>query len=164
MTHKPSIRIAVLATGLLAVGSLPALELPPKKVGLWETSSLSSRHPGTAVRVQMCFAAGTDRELNAQAEASLKKMGCSSVPLRYLDGSYVYDSTCKLGPNTMTTHSVISYPADGTIHGLTTMDTTGGGGRSTMTSDSKWIGPCRSDQKPGEGEIMNMDQFRKPRK
>jgi len=160
MTRHPGRAAVAIICGLLVSANAAAIELPAKKVGLWETSSLSSRQPGTPVRVQMCFAAETDHELSARAEASLKKMGCTSVPLQFVGGSYVYDSTCKIAGRTMKTHSVISYPAGGTIHGFTTMDT-GDGAPATMTSDSKWIGACKPGQKPGEGEIMNMGDFQK---
>ena len=155
---------ALAAVALLSTALVQAVELPAKKVGLWETSSLSSRHPGVPVRVQMCFEAGTDHELSARADASLKKMGCTAIPLQFVGGNYVYDSTCKLGAKTMKTHSVISYPSGGTIHGETTMDMGDGTPASTMTSDSKWISACKPGQKPGEGEIMNMDDFRSGRK
>ena len=149
---------------LIASANALAIELPAKKIGLWETSSLSSRQPGVPVRVQMCFAAGTDHELSLRAEASLKKMGCTAIPLQYVGGNYVYDSTCKLGAHTMKTHSVISYPSGGTIHGYTTMDMGDGAPPATMTSDTKWISACKPGQKPGEGEIMNMDDFKKSHK
>jgi hypothetical protein len=156
--------IGLAAIAVLFATNALAVELPAKRVGLWETSSLSSRHPGTPVRVQMCFEAGTDHELMAKADASLKKMGCTAIPLQVVGGNYVYDSTCKLGANTMKTHSVISYPTDGTIHGMTTMDMGNGSPPDTMTSDSKWISACKPGQKPGEGEIMNMGDFGKQRK
>lgn len=149
---------------LLSATSVLAVELPARKVGLWETSSLSSHQPGMPVRVQMCFEAGTEHELSVRAEASLKKMGCHSNPLQFVGGNYIYDSTCKLGANTMKTHSIISYSRDGTTHGETTMDMGDGASPSTMSSDSKWIGACKPGQKPGQGEIMNMDEFRKGKK
>lgn len=163
MKFFPLARTALTAAVLLSTTSVLAVELPAKKVGLWETSSLSSRHPGMPVRVQMCFEANTDHELSLRADASLKKMGCSAIPLQLVGGNYVYDSTCKLGAHTMKTHSVISYPSDGTIHGATTIDMGAGAPPDTMTSDSKWIGACKPGQKPGEGEIMNMSEFSKGR-
>jgi hypothetical protein len=162
--HLLNRTMLLVTVALFFAGTVSAIELPAKRVGLWETSSLSSQHPGMPVRVQMCFEAGTDHELSARADAALKKMGCSAVPLQYVGGNYVYDSTCKIGAHEMKTHSVISYPSGGGIHGLTTMDMGDGAPPSTMTSDSKWISACKPGQKPGEGEIMNMGDFRKARK
>jgi hypothetical protein len=160
--HAP-IQTTVLVAMLVAANA-SAVELPAKKVGLWETSSLSSAHPGTPVRVQMCFDADTDHQLSLKADASLKKMGCAAAPVQFVGGNYIYDSTCKLGARTMRTHSVISYPSGGSIHGLTTMNMGDGAPPTTMTSDSKWIGVCKPGQKPGEGEIMNMADFSRPNK
>ena len=112
----------------------------------------------------MCVDTGTDHEISVKSDAALKKMGCNASGLEYLSGSYVYDSTCKIGANTMKTHSVVSYPSVGAIHSVTTVDMGGGAPPSTMTSDSKWIAACKPGQKPGEGEIMNMGDFRKGQK
>ena len=54
----------------------------------------------------------------------------------------------------MKTHSVLSYPDAAAIHSVTTVDRGDGGTAITNTSDTRWMGPCKPGQQPGDREVM----------
>ena len=147
---------------LLAVSSAWALELPPMKQGLWETASTSSLRPALTARTQVCYGAGTERELRAKAEAALKQYQCVMPGYQQSGDSYVYESACTIGGHTLTTRSVLTYQGDSSIHGVTTSDPGDGKPPHTNTGDSRWIGDCKPGQKPGDSEFLNKDEMMRP--
>ena len=147
---------------LLSASSVQAVELPPMKLGLWETASTSSLRPALTARTQVCYGAGTERELRAKAEAALKQYQCVTPGYQQSGDSYVYESACTIGGHKLTTRSVLTYQGDSSIHSVTTSDPGDGKPPHTMTSDSKWIGACKPGQKPGDGELLNKDELMRP--
>jgi hypothetical protein len=112
--------------------------------------------------MQQCVGEDTDRAAMAKAEATWLKMGCPKSEPQKLGAAYSYDSSCKLGASTMKTHSVLTYPSDASIHSVTTVDSGDGTAAVTNTSDARWLGPCKPGQKPGDHQVMNLDELTKP--
>jgi hypothetical protein len=147
---------------LMSAAGIRAVELPPMKLGLWENASTSSLRPTLTARMQVCYGAGTERELLATAEAALKQYQCHTPEIQRLGDSYVYESACVIGGQTLTTRSVLTYQGDSSIHSVTTSDPGDGTPVHTLTGDSRWIGPCKQGQKPGDSEFLNRDEMMRP--
>jgi len=155
--YSYSVRVSIMLTAILCASSVGAVELPPSKLGLWETTSTTSLHPGPAMRTQICFGAGTEREFREKGEDALKKYPCKSPGMQRSGDSYVYENACTIGGHIMTWHSVLTYQGDESVHSVTTTDSGDGGPRHTNTSDMRWLGAYKPGQKPGDSEVMNRD-------
>src|SRR5262249_13981855 len=61
------------------------------------------------------------------------------------------DSTCTVGGKTTSSHAAITGSFDSAYSMTVTSDSaTAPGGKSTITMNAKWLGPCAADQKPGD--------------
>src|SRR5260370_41021639 len=91
--------------------------------------------------------------MSAAASPMLKDM-CSKNDLQKAATGHVNDSVCKVAGGAITSHSETTgdfnsaYTAKSTSH-------TGGGPAgaprdTTTTIESKWLGACKADQKPGD--------------
>ena len=161
-THVHTHSATFVGLAMLSAASVWAVELPPMKLGLWETASTSSLRPALVVRTQVCYGAGTERELMATAEAALKPYQCVTPGYQQSGDSYVYESTCTIEEHKLTTRSVLTYQGDNSIHGVTTSDSGDGKPPHTNTGDSHWIGACKPGQKPGDLEFLNKDEMMRP--
>lgn len=95
-------RVSIILAAMLCASSVTAVELPASKLGLWETTSITSLHPGPAMRTQICFGAGTEREFWAKGQDGLKKYPCKSPGMQRSGDSYVYENACTIGGQIMT--------------------------------------------------------------
>jgi hypothetical protein len=130
--------------------ALAAPNLPPQKLGSWESSTTSSQHPGTPMRSRMCFGPTTDSELKAKGE----QYHCTNTDVLRQGDTYSYESTCQIGQHPMKTSTVVTYHGEGSFHSVSTSDLGAGKAASVMTTDSHWVGPCAAGQVPGEGELI----------
>jgi hypothetical protein len=159
MIKASLVHSAVLAAaGLLSATSVWAVDLPARKLGLWETASTSSLYPARTARTQTCFGADTERDLIALGETSMKQRACKTSGLQRSGDAYVYESSCAIGGHTMTTRTVMTYQGDTSNRSVTTMDSGDGKPPHTNTSDSHWLGDCKPGQKPGDRELMNQQE------
>ncbi len=149
--------VSAMLAAMLWTSSVGAVELPPSKLGLWETTSTMSLHPGPAMRTQICFGEGTEREFWTKGQDALKNYSCKSPGMQRSGDSYVYENACTISAHTMTWRSVMTYQGDASVHSVTTTDSGDGKPPHTMTSDMRWLGACKPGQKPGDSEIMNRD-------
>ena len=147
---------------LMSAASVGAVELPPMKLGLWESASTSSLRPDLTARTQVCYGTGTEHELMAKGEAALKQYECVTPGFQQSGDSYVYESACTIGGHKLTTRSVLTYQRDGVIHGVTTSDSGDGKPAHINTSDSRWVGACKPGQKAGDSEFLNKDEMMRP--
>ena len=161
-THSPTPSAIFVGLALLVASSAWAVELPPMKLGLWETASMSSLRPTLTARMQVCYGAGTERELMAKGEAALKQYECVTPGFQQSGDSYVYESACTIGGHKLTTRSVLTYQGDGVIHGVTTSDSGDGKPEHINTSDSHWVGACKPGQAAGDSEFLNRDEMMRP--
>ena len=150
MNQTTTIRTFFIA---IVVAALPvatlAAEIPKRKSGLWEiTTSEPGGPPGPVAT--MCI----DQKLDDMAKQLMAGgVTCTKQDLRREGDRYVSDSVCKIGDSTATTRAVISgnfetmYQAD--IQAKYSPPLMGmSEGRSVM--NAKWLGPCRSGQRPGD--------------
>jgi hypothetical protein len=145
-----------LAFGLLAL--LPpqgarADELPVRKAGLWEMKIARAGSVLPEMTMQHCTDETTDKEMSAVFAPMSKEM-CSKRDVEKTATGYVSDSVCSVGGVSITSHSDIS----GDFNSAFTVKSTshverGPGGvphDNVVTVESKWLGACKSDQKPGD--------------
>ena len=161
-THVHTHFAMCLAVALMSASNVWAVELPPMQLGLWETASTSSLRPDLTARTQVCYGADTERQLRAKAEAALKQYQCVTPGYEQSGDHYVYESACMIGGHKLTTRSVLTFESSGVIHGVTTSDSGDGKPPHTMTGNSRWIGACKSGQKPGDSEFLNKEEMMRP--
>ena len=90
----------------LAAGPAAALDVPPRKAGLWEMKMVFEGRNTPAHVSQHCVDAETDKLMSSFGTGA--KDACSKMETQKVGDTYVIDSVCKMGPSTNTAHSVIT--------------------------------------------------------
>jgi hypothetical protein len=140
-----------------------ATDLPARKPGLWEVKTSIEGSP-RALTVQQCVDASTDQMLQSSA-GPFSAAACPDREVKKSDASMSIDSRCSLGGKPATAHAVVA----GSFDSAYTMTVTSEGGglpAVTMTIESKWLGACAADQKPGDvimsgGVKINVPELQK---
>lgn len=147
------------AAGLLLIAMSPAMAAaptlaPPKlKPGLWQMSSPQAEAAGA--HMYQCLDEDAQR-LFAQRAAGLAQAAdsaCSGAATYGEGGSFVDERSCKIGRYQTRTRTDLRMSGDSAYHLVVTthyepaMD---GKSVSTTVADARWVGPCGSEQKPGE--------------
>jgi Protein of unknown function (DUF3617) len=143
--------------GSLVLVLLPAIEAhavdaPVRKAGLWEMKMVRSGSPLPEMTMQHCTDEANDKEMST-GFAPTSKDACSKQDLQKTATGYVADSDCSVGGMSIKSHSEISGDFNSAYTVKTTSHSEGGpsGARdTTMTIEAKWLGACKSDQKPGD--------------
>jgi hypothetical protein len=172
MRH-PRARLTASAIALLAAGPAAAIDVPPRKPGLWEMKMVFEGRNTPTHLSQHCVDAETDKLMTSFGNAATKDM-CSKMETQKVGDTYVVDSVCKMGPSTNTTHAVISGSFDSAYIVKMSSATEGGpnlpgiqpGGKTEMTIEARFAGACKGDQKPGDiimsnGVKMNIRDLQK---
>src|SRR5438105_2631184 len=159
--------LGVLA--LLPVSGAVAVELPVRKAGLWEMKVLRAGSPSPEMTMQQCTDETTDRDMST-AMSPMAKDICSKQDIQKTATGYVTDSVCGVAGMTIKSHAEIT----GDFNSAYTVKSTsrseggpaGGGRDNTTTIEAKWLGACKSDQKPGDtmmpgGMKMNIKDMEK---
>ena len=169
-----AIRYAIVfAVACLAIHPASALDLPARKPGLWEMKMVFEGRNTPPHLSQHCIDAETDKLMSAAGNSMNKDM-CSKMDTQKVGNTYVIDSVCKMGPSTNTTRSVISGDF-GSAYTVKLSSATSGGpnlpgarpdGKTEMTMEARWTGPCTAGQKPGDiimsnGMKMNVRDLQK---
>jgi Protein of unknown function (DUF3617) len=161
-----------LGAGLLAV--LPAfdagaVELPVRKAGLWEMKVVRAGAPTPETTMQHCTDETTDKEMGSSFSPASKDT-CSKQDIQKTATGYVTDSVCTVAGMTITSHSEIIGDFNSAYTVKATSHSQGGPAAvprdSTTTIEAKWLGACKSDQKPGDimmpgGIKMNIRDMQK---
>jgi hypothetical protein len=132
-----------------------AVELPSRKPGLWEIKmNFESRNmPGQTM--QQCIDASTDQMMQSSA-GPYGQTACSKRDVQQSASAITIDSTCSIGGKTTSSHAEITGSFDSAYTMTVTSDSaTAPGGKSTMTMNAKWLGPCAADQKPEDMIMAN---------
>jgi hypothetical protein len=164
--------VSCSAVGLLAllpVSGAVAVELPIRKAGLWEMKVLSTGAPVPEMTMQQCTDETTDKDMSTAMSPMAKEM-CSKQDIQKTSAGYVTDSVCGIAGMTIKSHAEIT----GDFNSAYTVKSTsrseggpaGGGRDNTTTIEAKWLGACKSDQKPGDtmmpgGMKMNIKDMEK---
>jgi hypothetical protein len=158
--------LSLAAASVALIVPAAALDLPARKPGLWE---LKTSHEGRSTPPEVmhqCIDAATDKMMSAMGGAMAASL-CQNQNVRQVGGTFVIDASCKIGPVTSTSRSVIS----GDFNSAYTMRVTskvagvpaqfqGMAGGNTVI-EAKWVGACKPGQKPGDmimadGKTMNI--------
>ena len=164
------LRAAVLALLLCAAPAL-ALDLPPRKAGLWEMKMTMEGGPMPAQVMQHCVDAATDKQMQ-QMGGNMRAENCSRQDVRRSGATITIDSVCKVGDMTMTSQGTVTGSFDSGYTMKMTSKREGGPAvpgmpaETKMTIEAKWTGACKPDQKPGDvimgnGMKMNVGDMQK---
>ena len=148
--------LRIVAAVALATTALPALaaDLPRRKSGLWEISTATGQ--GQSVAATMCVDQKTDDLSRQLAGAGVT---CSKQDVRKEGANrYVFDSVCQFGESTATSRAVFTGSFDKQYDVEITAKYSPpmmgmSEGRSTIRS--RWLGPCKAGQKPGDLMMPN---------
>ena len=117
-----------------------AVETPRLKPGLWEMHVQSSAGgANSALPSTICVGAMSDQQ--RQLERDNIKNRCSKYESREVGGNWVADAVCSARGNTVTKHIVTSLSGDRFREENTAP-------QGSMTSEGKWLGPCKPGQAP----------------
>ena len=174
---RPLSARAVKATALfcLVAGALPltasAQEMPTRKAGLWQITTNGST--GTTKNpeqvMQQCVDTASDKVLQKMGSGMMNNMKCDKNENKKDGGKYIGHSICQMGPSKLETKSVTSgdFEKEYTMSADSTFNPPMAGITNTKSvMVAKWVGPCKSDQKPGDvivnGQKMNLLSMGQP--
>ena len=153
---------------VLSTGAASAVDMPIRKAGLWEMKMVRTGGQIPEVTMQHCTDETTDKDMSTAA-SPLAKQVCSKQDVQKTATGYVSDSVCGVAGVNVTSHSEITgdfnsaYTVKSTSH---SEGGTSGAHDATMIIEAKWLGACKSDQKPGDiimpgGMKMNIKDMEK---
>lgn len=161
---RPSVPAA-----LAFLGAAPALalDLPPRKPGLWDIRMTVEGRNMPPISSQSCIDAETDKLLGVMGN-EFTRGTCSKNEATKVGDTWVIDAVCKFGPANTTTRSVVTGSFDSAYQVKVTSVAEGGlaPGKSEMTIEARWSGACAAGQKPGDivmgnGMKMNVRDLQK---
>jgi hypothetical protein len=141
--------LAVCGIGILTATAWAQIAAPQRKAGMWETVMHIQGHD---MSTQLCIDAATEAKMSvfgqqAQTESCGGATGVEKIP-----GGYAFHGACK-GRETSGT-------AIGDFNSAykVTIDS----GKTHMSMDSRWLGPCPAGRRPGDmvmpgGIVINMN-------
>ena len=133
-------RLLLLVLGAACCHCAGAADVPRLKPGLWEMRVQSSAS-GTASALPSTVCVGTMPEAQRRLEEANIQSRCSKYESRELDGKWVVDAVCSARGHTLTKHTVTALNGD-SFHEENSAP------QGSMTSDGKWLGPCKAGQSP----------------
>jgi hypothetical protein len=138
---------------LVVVGVIPAsaADLPTRKAGLWEITTNVASH---SIKMQQCIDASTDQAMQAHA-GSAPQGDCSKRDVQKSGATMTIDSVCTFAGKTVTSHVVVTGSFDSEYTLTATSQTESKPAGTAVTLNAKWLGPCASDQKPGDMIMPN---------
>jgi hypothetical protein len=165
--------LAFAALGLIYAMPAIALDMPPRKPGLWELKMDFEGRKIPATVMKQCTDATSDKVMNSNFGGPAQE-ACSKQDVTKTTNGMIVDSVCKFGEGTTTTHAVITGNFDSAYTVEVQSKREGGrpvpgmpaDGSSHMTITAKWLGSCAAGQKPGDvvmanGMTMNMLDMQK---
>ena len=164
-----SICLGSCLLALLPALEARAVELPVRKAGLWEMKTLRTGSPMPEMTMQHCTDETTDKEMSSSFSPASKEM-CSKQDIQKTATGYVTDSVCSVAGMSITSHAEITGDFNSAYTVKSTSHSQGGPAAvprdSTTTIEAKWLGACKSDQKPGDimmpgGMKMNIKDMEK---
>ena len=144
-----------LALGLLTLAPASgarADELPIRKAGLWEMKVMRAGAPAPDMTMQQCTDETTDKDMSMAASPMAAEI-CSKRDIQKTATGYVSDSVCGVAGISIQAHGEIVGDFNSAYTVKSTAHSEGGptGTRDTTTTiEAKWLGACKSDQKPGD--------------
>jgi hypothetical protein len=165
---KPSAML--IATGASVFGAhAAAQDLPKMKAGLWESSTTNSGpkgSPGSSFTHTVCMNDAVQKDIFAFSQ----NMGaqCKNSAMRKDGNKYYGEAECVMGSMTVKSTSVTTFNSDTSYRSeskATFSPAMAGMTDSTTLSESKFVGPCPANMKPGEinmnGRVTNINDMGK---
>ncbi len=150
-THRGA---ALALAAVLIAGPALALDLPPRKPGLWQLDISVNVRGGASGTLHHCIDAATDSAMNDIGGGADQ---CTIRNIERAGNSMTIDWICKVGAGTITSHAVVTGDLNSAYTAKTTTTREGGipappdlPAEMVTTTDAKWIGPCAADQQPGD--------------
>jgi hypothetical protein len=134
-----------------------AVELPHRKAGLWEMSLISPAIKGPPHIARYCIDADTEALLDRFAGGRSQR-DCSKNEVHREGSQFIVDSVCTVSNSRVTGRAVITASGDTSFHMNihTHFDPPLAGPADVDTvQDSKWLGACPADMKPGDAVTEN---------
>jgi len=155
-------RLVFITAAVLIAAPALALDMPPRKPGLWELKMIFEGRNLPPMVMQHCVDQATDKLMNAQFGGSVQE-ACSKQDIKNSGGTITVDSVCKFGPTTTTSHAVVTGSFDSaytmkvasTREGGPPLPGTTPGAETHMTIEAKHLGACAADQRPGDVVMSN---------
>ena len=145
--------LLLLCCVLLPVREARADDLPVRKAGLWEMKIVKTGSGLPDMTMQHCTDESTDKDMSNTVSPMAKQV-CSKQDIQKTAGGYVSDSVCTVAGVAMTSHSEITGDFNSAYIVKTTSHSDRGPAAAphdaTTTIEAKWLGACKSDQKPGD--------------
>lgn len=133
--------------------------MPHRRAGLWEMAMDTSGGPGVKMTAQMCIDATTDKDMGWHGPRSQSK-NCAKNEFHPVLGGVTFDSVCKMGSRTVTSHGVVKGDFDKAydVDVTTRFDPpqAGVGGDMKTAMKARWLGPCPAGMKPGQVNVGGM--------
>ena len=137
---------------LVAAAGANAEDLPVRKAGLWEMKLVRVGSALPEMTMQHCTDETTDKDMNNMVSPMAKQI-CSKQDVQKTATGYISDSVCSLGGGSLTSHSEIVGDFS-SAYSVTTVSHADKGPAnlrdSTTKIEAKWLGDCKSGQKPGD--------------
>ena len=135
------------------------LSVPHRKPGLWKVSFSTDSGPGVRMSAELCIDEKTDQSTSYGPAAAAAGKDCTRSNMRPSpDGGFAFDSTCKIGVRTVTTHGVVSgdFNSNYTVAITNHMEPPIRVGTPDVKTQIQavWEGPCKPGQKPGGMSAM----------
>ena len=135
MTINRKLALVAASVAVLACTSANAADGLSHKPGLWETRVQAA---GRTMVTQMCTDAATEAR-NIATTAAYMKANCTKNELSQQGNTFVSNTECTFSGQHVVGHTVTTKIGDSAFH-------TDG----TTIVDAKWLGPCKTGQKPGD--------------
>lgn len=150
-----AVALLVAGIGVLSGSQAVALDLPPRRAGLWEITMTTEGRKLPPQTSQHCIDAETDKLMNTMGSGMTT---CSKQDVQRSGSTVTVDSVCKVGAATVTSHSVVTGDFNSAYTVKVTSTRKGGppmpgstpGAATNMTIAAKWLGACKAGQKPGD--------------
>jgi hypothetical protein len=147
---------------LLVIFAIPAfaLDLPPRKAGLWELKMTMEGRGMPAQTFQHCIDAATDKAMN-DIGGGVRGGQCSKQDMQRAGNTITVDSVCNFGNGTTTSHAVVTGDFNSAYTVNVSSKREGGPAIPNLPAESKmtiaatWTGPCKAGQKPGDIVMAN---------
>ncbi len=135
---------------MLCMGQARADDLPSRKPGLWEVRQIVGNAKTSPLVIKQCIDSATDHMLQSSTGPYSADLCPTRNVQKTADGMTI-DSTCSIAGKTAKTHAVIAGSFDSAYKMTVTSQGEGTPGNDiTLSLEAKWVGPCASDQKPGD--------------
>ena len=164
-------RLPLLFVLTVAATRAQALDMPPRKAGLWELKMSMEGLSMAMQTFQHCIDAATDKAMN-DVGGGMRAEQCSKQDMQRSGNSITVNSVCNIGGATTTSRAVVT--GDFNSGYTVKMNSKREGGpaipglpaETIITIEAKWTGPCKADQRPGDvvmanGTKMNVIDMRK---